>query len=110
MACYLDLDQTPSTASPITNGKYTTKGLLVWTVTDTVAYALLDYCNLKAYNLILDVSRATILLLYLADRDALASALVAGNGSYILRPCGHDLHGLTVNAGQSQNFEGSPTT
>ena len=24
-----------------------------------------------------------------------ASALVAGNGSYILRPCGHDLHGRT---------------
>ena len=24
------------------------------------------------------------------------SALVAGNGSYILRPCGHDLHGPTV--------------
>ena len=23
------------------------------------------------------------------------SALVAGNGSYILRPCGHDLHGPT---------------
>ena len=23
------------------------------------------------------------------------SALVAGNGSYIVRPCGHDLHGLT---------------
>ena len=24
------------------------------------------------------------------------NALVAGNGSYILRPCGHDLHGPTV--------------
>ena len=35
----LDLDQTPSTASPISNGKYMTKGLLAWTVTDTVAYA-----------------------------------------------------------------------
>ena len=23
------------------------------------------------------------------------NALVAGNGSYIVRPCGHDLHGLT---------------
>ena len=23
------------------------------------------------------------------------NALVAGNGSYILRPCGHDLHGPT---------------
>ena len=23
------------------------------------------------------------------------NALVAGNGSYILRPCGHDLHSLT---------------
>ena len=23
------------------------------------------------------------------------SALVAGNGSYIVRPCGHDLHGPT---------------
>ena len=23
-------------------------------------------------------------------------ALVAGNGSYIVRPCGHDLHGPTV--------------
>ena len=24
-----------------------------------------------------------------------AGVLVAGNGSYILWPCGHDLHGLT---------------
>ena len=24
------------------------------------------------------------------------NALVAGNGSYILRPCGHDLHGPTL--------------
>ena len=24
------------------------------------------------------------------------NALVAGNGSYIVRPCGHDLHGPTV--------------
>ena len=24
------------------------------------------------------------------------NALVAGNGSYILRPCGHDLHGPTT--------------
>ena len=24
------------------------------------------------------------------------NALVAGNGSYILRPCGHDLHGPTM--------------
>ena len=24
------------------------------------------------------------------------NALVAGNGSYILWPCGHDLHGMTV--------------
>ena len=24
------------------------------------------------------------------------NALVVGNGSYILWPCGHDLHGLTV--------------
>ena len=34
----------------------------------------LDYCNLKAYNLILNVSLAMILLLYLADYDAMASA------------------------------------
>ena len=24
------------------------------------------------------------------------NALVAGNGSYIVRPCGHDLHGPTI--------------
>ena len=24
------------------------------------------------------------------------NALVAGNGSYIVRPCGHDLHGPTL--------------
>ena len=24
------------------------------------------------------------------------NALVAGNGSYIVRPCGHDLHGPTM--------------
>ena len=24
------------------------------------------------------------------------NALVVGNGSYIVQPCGHDLHGLTV--------------
>ena len=24
------------------------------------------------------------------------NALVAGNGSYIVQPCGHDLHGPTV--------------
>ena len=24
------------------------------------------------------------------------NALVAGNGSYILQPCGHDLHGPTI--------------
>ena len=24
------------------------------------------------------------------------NALVVGNGSYMLQPCGHDLHGLTV--------------
>ena len=27
------------------------------------------------------------------------NALVAGNGSYILRPCGHDLHGPTLTSG-----------
>ena len=27
------------------------------------------------------------------------NALVAGNGSYIVRPCGHDLHGPTVTEG-----------
>ena len=29
--------------------------------------------------------------------------LVAGNGSYIVRPCGHDLHGPTVGI-QLQHF------
>ena len=72
MAHYPDLDQTPSTASPITNGKYTLRAFSVncyWH-----CGLCLDYCNLKAYNLILDMSLATILLLYLADRDAMASA------------------------------------
>ena len=26
------------------------------------------------------------------------NALVAGNGSYIVRPCGHDLHGPTISS------------
>ena len=50
-----------------------TKGLLAWTVTDTVAYALIIGI-LKHTTWYIDVSLATILLLYLADRDALASA------------------------------------
>ena len=70
----LDLDRTPSTVFRNNKWQIYTKGLLVWTVTDTVAYALLDYCNLKHTNLILDVSLVTILLLYLADHDAMASA------------------------------------
>ena len=28
--------------------------------------------------------------------EVLLNALVAGNGSYILRPCGHDLHGPII--------------
>ena len=30
-----------------------------------------------------------------SDRMNVLNALVAGNGSYIVRPCGHDLHGPT---------------
>ena len=30
------------------------------------------------------------------------NALVAGNGSYIVRPCGHDLHGPTVVTGNEK--------
>ena len=32
------------------------------------------------------------------------NALVAGNGSYILRPCGHDLHGPTQSMGRDSPF------
>ena len=43
----LDLDRTPSTVSSNNKWQIYTKGLLAWAVTDTVAYALVDYCNLK---------------------------------------------------------------
>ena len=34
------------------------------------------------------------------------NALVAGNGSYIVRPCGHDLHGPTLgNTGTLGNYQ-----
>ena len=37
------------------------------------------------------------LLAYVYNGVSLTTdALVAGNGSYIVRPCGHDLHGPTV--------------
>ena len=39
--------------------------------------------------------RRGLLAKYLAGVSVTTSALVAGNGSYILRPCGHDLHGPT---------------
>ena len=32
------------------------------------------------------------------------NALVAGSGSYIVRPCGHDLHSLTVGSTKFQAF------
>ena len=36
------------------------------------------------------------LLAYVYNGVSLSTdALVAGNGSYIVRPCGHDLHGPT---------------
>ena len=43
----LDLDRTPSTVSRNNKWQIYTKGLLAWAVTDTVAYAFIDYCNLK---------------------------------------------------------------
>ena len=40
------------------------------------------------------------LLAYVYNGVSLSTdALVAGNGSYIVRPCGHDLHGPTGSIG-----------
>ena len=72
MVLYLDLRLDTSTASPITNGKYTLQPL-GWTVTDTVAYALIIVIW-KHTTWYIGMFLATILLLYLADGDALASA------------------------------------
>ena len=36
------------------------------------------------------------------------NALVVGNGSYIVRPCGHDLHGPTSRRGQITLFGDLP--
>ena len=33
------------------------------------------------------------------------NALVAGNGSYLLRPCGHDLHGPTEEEASEEDRE-----
>ena len=52
MALYLDLDQTPALLSPITNGKYTLRAFNVNCYWHCGLCYGLDYCNLKAYNLI----------------------------------------------------------
>ena len=52
IAHHLDLRSDTKHCFPNYKWQIYTKGPLPWTVTDTVAYTLLDYCNLKAYNLI----------------------------------------------------------
>ena len=34
------------------------------------------------------------------------NVLLAGNGSYIVQPCGHDLHGPTVMVSHGMQLEG----
>ena len=72
MAHYLDLRLDTKHCFPNNKWQIYTKGPLAWTVTDTVANALIIVIW-KHTTWFIDVSLATIILLYLADRDALAS-------------------------------------
>ena len=58
----------------------------------------MSWGNDKNERLVFVCRRGLLAYVYngVSDWMNVLNALVAGNGSYIVRPCGHDLHGPTI--------------